>query len=52
MNSTKRNHIKVEKSEYNHENGVIHDAHKLICNRHLKKFGDIDTFGYIGTGSI
>ena len=48
----KRSQLKVEKSrfeKFNHENDVIHDAFKVICNRNLEKFGE---FGDIGTGSI
>jgi hypothetical protein len=60
--SAKRNQIKVRKSKFgklNLENDVIHDALKVICNKNLKKnsailgiFGDIGTFGNIGSGSI
>ena len=38
--STKSNQIKVIKSKfgkYNLENDAIHDAHKIICHRNLKK---------------
>jgi hypothetical protein len=38
--STERNQIKVEKSEsgkLNHENDVIHDANKVICDMNHKK---------------
>ena len=34
------------------ENDVIRDAHKVMCERNLKKIGDIGTLGDIGTGSI
>ena len=39
--SSKRNRIKVKKSKFvkfNLENDAIHDAHKVICSRNLKKF--------------
>jgi hypothetical protein len=39
--STKRNQIKVKKSEFgklNHENDVIHDARKVFCNINPQKF--------------
>jgi hypothetical protein len=37
---TKRKQVEVEKinfGKFNLENEVIHDAHKVICNRNLRK---------------
>jgi hypothetical protein len=44
--SAKRNQIQFKNSKFgkfNLENDVIRDAHRVICNRNLKKIGDIGT---------
>ena len=48
---TNRNQIIVEKSKFgkfNHDNNVIHDAHRFICIINPQKFGDFGKFGDIG----
>ena len=53
--STKRNQIKLKKKskfwKFNLENDVIRDAHKVICNRNLRKIRRYWAFAAISAHS-